>query len=98
MTKRVLLENFLDDRLISKLRKDATITMDKLVIEDDVLINKLRSYYSDDYPDKNTAHQTNHAQVLEKINSPTIEKTDPIKTRYVTIAADWVTSEKSAEQ
>jgi hypothetical protein len=35
---------------------------------------------------------------VEKINFPAIEKTAPIKTRYVTIAADWVTSERFAEQ
>ena len=30
LTKRVLLENFLDDRLISKLQKDATVTIKAL--------------------------------------------------------------------
>ena len=49
-TKRVLLENFLDDKMLSKLRADVTITDDTLIEGDGGLISKLRSYYHDDYP------------------------------------------------
>jgi hypothetical protein len=49
-------------------------------------------------PSQTSTRRTNHAQVVEKMNSPTIEKTAPIKTRYVTITADWVISERSAER
>ena len=46
-TKRILLENFLDDRLRSKLQTDTTITTDTPVLGSDGIINKLRSYYND---------------------------------------------------
>ena len=49
-TKRVLLENFLDDKMLSKLRADITITIDTPISGDDGLISKLKSYYYDDYP------------------------------------------------
>ena len=50
VTKRILLENFLDERMLSKLRTDDTITSNTPVTGDGGLISKLRSYYSDDYP------------------------------------------------
>ena len=43
LTKRVLLENFLDERLLSKLKTDVTVTMDTPVLGNEGLINKLRS-------------------------------------------------------
>ena len=50
VTKRVLLENFLDDKMLSKLRADITVTIDTPIAGDDGLISKLKSYYYDDYP------------------------------------------------
>ena len=45
--RRAILENFLDDRLISKLQTDTTITTDTPILGSDGIINKLRSYYND---------------------------------------------------
>ena len=50
LTKRIILENFLDERLLSKLRTDVTVTLDTLVLGNRGLIDKLRSYYDDDSP------------------------------------------------
>ena len=50
VTKRVLLENFLDEKMLLKLRTDVTVTMDTPITGDDGLISKLRSYYYDDHP------------------------------------------------
>ena len=50
LTKRVLLENFLDERLLSKLKTDVTVTMDTPVLENEGLIDKLRSYKDGDCP------------------------------------------------
>ena len=48
LTKQVLLKNFLDERLLSKLQTDITVTMDTPVSGNKGLIDKLRSYYVDD--------------------------------------------------
>jgi hypothetical protein len=50
VTKRVLLENFLDERLLSKLQIDDSITMDTPVLGHGGIVDKLRSYYIDDCP------------------------------------------------
>ena len=50
LTKRVLLENFLDERLLSKLQTDTSITMNTPVLGHGGVIDKLRSYYINDYP------------------------------------------------
>ena len=43
LTKRVLLENFLNKRLLSKLRTDITVMMETPPFGNEGLINKLRS-------------------------------------------------------
>ena len=50
MTKSVLLENFINERLLSKLQTDASITMNTAVLGHGGVIDKLRSYYVDDCP------------------------------------------------
>jgi hypothetical protein len=50
LTKGILLENFLDDRLLSKLQTDDSITMDTPVLGHGGIVDKLRSYYTDDCP------------------------------------------------
>ena len=50
LTKQVLLENFLDERLLSKLQTDTSITMNTPVLGHGGVIDKLRSYYIDDCP------------------------------------------------
>ena len=50
LTKRVLLENFLDERLLSKLQTDNSVTLDTPVLGHGGIIDKLRSYYIDDCP------------------------------------------------
>ena len=50
LTKRVLLENFIDERLLSKLQTDASIRMKTAVLGHGGVIDKLRSYYVDDCP------------------------------------------------
>ena len=50
LTKRVLLENFLDERLLSKLQKDTSVMIDTPVLGHRGIIDKLRSYYIDDCP------------------------------------------------
>ena len=50
LTKQVLLENFIDERLLSKLQTDASITMNTPVLGHGGVIDKLRSYYVDDCP------------------------------------------------
>ena len=50
LTKRILLENFLDERLLSKLQMDDSITMDTPVLGHRGIVDKLRSYYIDDCP------------------------------------------------
>jgi hypothetical protein len=47
VTKQIILENFLDERLLSKLQTDATVTMSTPVLGNNGLIEKLRSYYND---------------------------------------------------
>lgn len=49
-TQRILLENFLDERMIYKLRTDDTVTSDTPIRGKGGLIKKLASYYTDDYP------------------------------------------------
>ena len=46
ITKRVLLENFIDERLRSKLRADTTITTNTPVLGTNGIIDRLRSYYN----------------------------------------------------
>ena len=46
ITKRIILENFLDERLLSKLRMDVTVMMSTPVLGNNSLIDKLRSYYN----------------------------------------------------
>ena len=47
ITKRIILENFLDERLLSKLQTDTTVTMGTPVLGNNGLIDKLRLYYND---------------------------------------------------
>ena len=49
-TQRVLLENFLDDRMLSRVKSDATVTPDTPVRGLDGLLAKLETYYTDDLP------------------------------------------------
>ena len=49
-TQRVLLENFLDERMYYKLQTDETITSETPVRGENGLIEKLGSYYVNNYP------------------------------------------------
>ena len=49
-TQRVILENFLDDRMISRVKSDATVNPDTPIRGPDGLLEKLESYYTDDLP------------------------------------------------
>ena len=48
VTQRVLLENFLDKRMLSKIKSDITVTDARLIRGANGLLEKLASYYIDD--------------------------------------------------
>ena len=50
VAQRVLLENFLDNRMLSKVQSDETVTNSRPVKGPDGLLKKLESYYTDDLP------------------------------------------------
>ena len=50
ITQRVLLENFLDNRMLSKIKSDVTVTDATLIVGPNGLLKKLVSYYTDDLP------------------------------------------------
>ena len=50
VAQRVLLENFLDNRMLSKVQSDGTINKNTPVQGPDGLLKRLESYYTDDLP------------------------------------------------
>jgi len=50
VAQRVLLENFLDDRMLSKVQSDGIINENTPVQGPDELLKRLESYYTDDLP------------------------------------------------
>ena len=55
-TQRVLLENFLDERMLSKMHTDNSVTSETLIPGEGGLLRKLASYYIDDNPMINRHH------------------------------------------
>ena len=50
VTQRVLLENFLDERMLSRIKLDVTVTATTPIQGPDGLLAKLESYYTDNLP------------------------------------------------